>query len=421
MPSPSRPLRVALDVRIPAGQWGGIQQMAEGLARGLGALGGDDEFVFIGFEDAAAWLDPLLTGRCRRVVVPRSHGRSMRRRLYDSLVTRAPAAGRLAATVGHRLGRVATPISRSDGLLESLGVDAVHFVTPQAYLTSIPSVYQVMDLLHEHLPELFSPLHRRYRREAYRVFADQAVLISTMAEWTRADLAARMALPRSKVAVVPIPPAVTPATIQPERPRDFEMPAVPFLLYPAQTWAHKNHVTLIDAIGLLRDQQVAISLICTGKLTEHHRVIERHVEELGLGDQVRFLGYVEQSNIAWLYQHAAALVFPSRFEGWGIPVVEAFAWDLPVACSSIPVLQEAAQEGALLFDPLDPAGMANAIRRVVEDEGIRERLVAAGRRRLDGLSWDRAARTFCALYRRAADHPEAEEDVALLAPPTLVS
>src|SRR6185436_8998660 len=164
-------------------------------------------------DDAAAWLDPLLTGRCRRVEVPRSHARSKRRRLYDTLVARAPAAARVVATVGDRLGRVATPIPRSDGLLESLNVDAVHFVTPQAYLTSVPSVYQVMDLLHEHLPEFFSALHRRYRPEAYRVFADRAALVSTMAEWTRADLAARMALPRSKVAVIPLPPAVTPATI----------------------------------------------------------------------------------------------------------------------------------------------------------------------------------------------------------------
>src|SRR6476646_1702360 len=120
MLSPSRPLRVALDARVPSGQWGGIQQMVEGLARGLGGLNSDDEFLFIGFEDASAWLDPLLTGRCRRVEVPRSHARSMRRRLYDTLVAQAPAAACLAATAGQRLGRVATPISRSDGLLESL-------------------------------------------------------------------------------------------------------------------------------------------------------------------------------------------------------------------------------------------------------------------------------------------------------------
>jgi glycosyltransferase involved in cell wall biosynthesis len=395
--------------------------MVEGLARGLGRLGGDDEFLFIGLEDAAAWLDPLLTGRCRRVEVPRSHARSMRRRLYDSLVAGAPSLARLAATVGHRLGRVATPIPRSDGLLESLNVDAVHFVTPQAYLTSVPSVYQVMDLLHEHLPEFFSPLHRRYRQEAYRVFADQAALVSTMAEWTRADLAARMALPRSKVAVVPLPPAVTPTTIRPEQPKDFDVPVGPFILYPAQTWPHKNHILLVNAIGMLRDEGVAISLVCTGRLTEHHKVIQRRVEELGLGDRVRLLGYVGQTHLAWLYQQAAALVFPSRFEGWGFPVVEAFAWDLPVACSSIAVLEEATHDGALRFDPLDPADMASAIRRVVEDDALRERLRAAGRRRLVDLSWDRAAGTFRALYRRAAGHPAADEDIALLAPPTLVA
>jgi glycosyltransferase involved in cell wall biosynthesis len=279
----------------------------------------------------------------------------------------------------------------------------------------------VMDLLHEHLPEFFSPLHRRYRQETYQVFADQAALVSTMAEWTRDDLSARMHLPRSKVAVVPLPPTVTPETTQPERPPASEMPASPFVLYPAQTWPHKNHLGLIDAISLLRDEGAPVSLLCTGLLTEHHQVVQRHIDELRLGDRVKFLGYVKQAHLAWLYQHAAALVFPSRFEGWGIPVVEAFAWDVPVTCSSIPVLDEAAHDAAVRFDPSDPADLAGAIRRVVEDEATRERLVTAGRQRLAALSWDRAARTFRALYRRAAGHSVNDEDAVLLAPPTLVA
>jgi glycosyltransferase involved in cell wall biosynthesis len=420
MPSPPRPLRVALDVRVPAGQWGGIQQMVEGLARGLRDLDGEEEFLFIGYDDASSWLDPLLGGRCRRVEVARAYGRSRRRRTYDALASRAPSAARAVAALGQRLGGLATPIPTSDGLLESLDANVVHFITPQAYLTSVPSVYQVMDLLHEHLPEFFSPLHRRYRREAYRAFGDRAAIISTMADWTRTDLVARMGQPRAKIAVVPLPPAVTPDTVTPERPEGFDA-ARPFVLYPAQTWAHKNHLALVEAMARLRDAGADLDLVCTGRQTEHYPAIRRRVEELHLGDRIRFLGYVEQARLAWLYGHASAMVFPSLFEGWGIPVVEAFAWDLPVACSAIEVLDEAAAGASLRFDPSNPEAIAAAVRRIVESVDLRSDLVAKGRVRLDRLTWDQTARTFLALYRRAAGRELGEEDEALLAPPTLVA
>jgi glycosyltransferase involved in cell wall biosynthesis len=421
MSDPHRPLRVAIDARVPAGQWGGVQQMVEGLARGLRLLEGDDEFLFIGYDDAATWLDPLLGGPCRRVPVPRSHGRSRRRRAYDAIAHRAPPAARLLAALGHRIGGLATPIQTSDGTLESLGVDAVHFVTPQAYLTDVPSVYQVMDLLHEHLPEFFSPLHRRYRREAYQAFGDRAAIISTMADWTRTDIMARMAQPSSKVAVVQLPPAVTPETVIPAPPPAFDTATAPFILYPAQTWAHKNHLALVEAMARLRDGGSDLRLVCTGRRTDHYPAIRHRIDELRLGDRIRFLGYVEQAQLAWLYRHASAMVFPTLFEGWGIPVVEAFAWDLPVACSGIAVLDEAAGGAAVRFDPANPEAIAAAIGRVVGTPDLRAELVAKGRVRLDDLTWDRTARTFVALYRRAAGHEPIEADAALLAPPTLLA
>ena len=413
-------LRVALDVRIPAGAWGGIQQMVEGLARGLSGLDGDGEYVFIGFDDAAEWLDPLLGGQCRRVEVERTHGRSLRRRAYDSVTGRIPGAAGLLAAVGGRLGRFATPVPTSDGFLESLGVDVVHFVAPQAYRTAVPSVYQLHDLLQEHLPDFFSPLHRRYRQVTYRAFADQASIVSTMADWTRADIVARLDQPRSKVAVVPLPPAVTPLTVEPRQPAA-RIPRGPFALYPAQTWPHKNHLALLDAMAVLRSRGSTLELVCTGRQTEQYAAIARRVDALQLGEQVHFLGYVEQPELGWLYEQATALVFPTRFEGWGIPIVEAFAWGLPVACSAIPVLDEVAGAAAVRFDERDPISIADALELIANDAELRRRLIAAGQERVRPLTWDRYARTFRALYRRAAGQPFSLEDTAHLMPPTLLS
>jgi glycosyltransferase involved in cell wall biosynthesis len=412
------PLRVAIDARVPAGQWGGIQQMVEGLARGLSELQGDEEYFFIGYADSASWLDPLLSGRCRKIEVERTFARSRRRRAYDALVARAPVAARAIGSIGGLFGRLATPIARSDGLLESLDVDVVHFVTPQAYLTDVPSVYQVMDLLHEHLPEFFSSLHRRYRDVAYRAFAKQATMLSTMADWTRNDIAARLTIHASRIAVVPLPPAVTPETVPVPQPPVAVIPER-FVLYPAQTWPHKNHLALLEAIARLRESGSPVPLVCTGRMTDHYVALRRRIEELRVGDLVTFLGYVDQPQLAWLYRHASAMVFPTRFEGWGIPVVEAQSWGLPVACSALPVLDEAGGGAALPFDPSDVAAIATAIRQVVDDETLRERLIAAGHRRVEALTWPNAARTFRAIYRKAAGRELAHGDYELLAPPTM--
>ena len=413
-----RSIRVALDVRMPAGQWGGVQQFAEGLAQGLSALDGDDEYLFLGYADASTWLDPRLSGACRRVEVPVSFGRSRRRRVYDALSRRSARLAGAAARVGVGLGARATPLPRSDGLLESLGVDVVHFVTPQAYLTRVPSLYQPQDLLHVHRPGQFSPLHSRYRDQAYRAFSEQAQFVVSMTQWGRLDLVGHFGLPATKIAVVPHPPVVT----APESPggrsgRD----ADPFLIYPAQTWPHKNHLGLIEAVAICRERGVGLRVVCTGRQTQDFQALESWVTRLGLQDHVRFVGYVDEATLGDLYRRATALVFPSLFEGFGLPVVEAFASGLPVACSDIPVLREVAGDAALFFNPDDPKSMSDALERIWADAGLRIDLAAAGRARVATMSWPATAVTYRALYRRAAGLEPTEEDRVVLVPPTVVS
>src|SRR6266446_6537861 len=99
-----RPIRVALDVRMPPGQWGGVQQLAEGLARGLGAIDGDDEFLFMGYPDAGEWLDPLLGPGSRRIDVPVGFGRSRRRRAYDAIARKSSRVTMAVGAFGGMLG-----------------------------------------------------------------------------------------------------------------------------------------------------------------------------------------------------------------------------------------------------------------------------------------------------------------------------
>jgi len=411
-----RPLRVAVDVRIPANQWGGVQQLAEGIARGLSELDGDEEYVFLGYADAASWLEPLLGGSTRRVQVPRAWGRSSIRRAYDGMATLAPglarSVGRVAASVGSRAIR----IPNSDGRVEALGVDVIHFVTPQAYQTRVPSLYQPLDLLHVHQPEQFSPLHRAYREQAYRAYCEQARWVISMTRWGRTDIADHYGIDIGRIAVVPLPPVVE-ANLSDV---DQRVSVEPYLLYPAQTWPHKNHLALIGALSVLRDRTLNVRVVCTGRLTDHYGEIAAYATAQGVADRITFVGYVPERQLGSLYGNALGVVFPSKFEGWGLPIVEAFAAGIPVACSDIPVLREVAGDAAVYFDPLNPRSIADCLARLWTDGRLRRTLGAAGLKRVQGMTWRRTATTFRALYRQTAGITLSDDDLALLQSPTVV-
>src|SRR5262249_12330435 len=188
--------------------------------------------------------------------------------------------------------------------------------------------------------------------------------------------------------------------------------------YPAQTWPHKNHRRLLEALARIRDEQgIAIPLVCPGRQTEDFNQIEDQVERLRLAETTRFPGFVSGLELRGLYELATALVFPSRFEGWGLPVCEAFSAGLPVACSSATGLPDVVGDAGLIFDPDGTEQMAEGVGRMWGEPGLRETLAERGRERGSQFSFDHAARLFRAHYRRIAHHPLSEEDRILLAAP----
>ena len=193
-----------------------------------------------------------------------------------------------------------------------------------------------------------------------------------------------------------------------------------FLLYPAQTWPHKNHIGLLEALALIRDREgVTIPLVCPGKQNRHFARIEARTRELGLEASTRFPGFVSTLELRGLYELATALVFPSRFEGWGLPVCEAFSAGLPVASSSATSLPDLVGDAGLLFDPTEPDQIADTVLRLWRDPVLRQTLAERGRERGAQFSFDHTARLFRAHYRRLGGRSLSEEDRILLAGPPL--
>jgi glycosyltransferase involved in cell wall biosynthesis len=173
-----------------------------------------------------------------------------------------------------------------------------------------------------------------------------------------------------------------------------------FLLYPSALLPHKNHATLFLALHRLRTVHgIEIPLILTGTgATAFAADTRRRAEELGLGSQVRWAGLVSADELLTYYRLATAVVFPSRAEGFGLPVVEAMACGCPVACSNTTSVGEIAGTAAELFDPDDTDGMTTAVRRLWEDDDLRGRLSATGLRRAADFTWHQTASRTAAVY-----------------------
>jgi glycosyltransferase involved in cell wall biosynthesis len=190
-----------------------------------------------------------------------------------------------------------------------------------------------------------------------------------------------------------------------------------FALYPNNTWPHKNHLRLLEALAWLRDRKgMLVPLICTGARHESSWPrLQARVQELGLTDRVRFLGFVSETDLRALYQMARCVVVASLFEANSLPIFEAWAEGTPVASSNVTALPEQVGDAGLLFDPNDPAAIGEAIGRIFGDDALCADLAAKGRRRLADFDWARTATGYRAVYRKVANRPLSDEDRAVLA------
>jgi glycosyltransferase involved in cell wall biosynthesis len=405
------PLRVCIDARLGTGVFGGVEQVVIGIAAGLSKLeDGDEEYLFLTDPEREEWLRPYLEGPCRPLHPRRSYERRRARAIGQGLLERVPV-------IGSRWF-----VRRSDGTVERSGADVIHFPFQDAFITEVPSLYQPHDLQHLHLPKLFSRWAYERRERIYRAHCERAQAVVSMTSWGRRDLIESYGLAEEKVWVVPgasvLPeyPAPTQEYLE-EMSARLSLPAS-FLLYPAKPWPHKNHVRLLEALALLRERiGTTIPLVCCGAPAGDFDGVRDRARDLGLDGTTIFPGFVSPKELRGIYELATGLAFPSRFEGWGLPVCEAFSAGLPVACSSATGLPDLIGDAGLIFNPESTDEIADAVQRLWTDEDLRRTLAERGRKRGELFSWDRTARLFRAHYRRIAGRTLAEEDRILLAAP----
>jgi glycosyltransferase involved in cell wall biosynthesis len=186
--------------------------------------------------------------------------------------------------------------------------------------------------------------------------------------------------------------------------RDAGLPAGPglperFVLYPANLWPHKNHRRLVEALART---SAPVELVLTGATYGRLAPLLDEATRLGVRERVRHLGYVASDAVPALYRRARALIFPSLFEGFGLPPLEAMACGCPVAASTRGSLREVCGGATLTFEPEDVASIADALDRITDDEALRARLRTAGLQRATAFTWRAARDAHVAAYRMAA-------------------
>jgi glycosyltransferase involved in cell wall biosynthesis len=253
-------------------------------------------------------------------------------------------------------------------------------------LSACPMVTVFHDLQHKRHPEYFRWFDLPFWKLLLYGSAYRSRLLLADSEATRNDLLRLYRLNETKVRVAPL--GVDPVLFELGKQRgDLD----PFILTVSTLHPHKNLERLLRAFARFRRQRPEFRLVVAGLRGFHAQPLERLRRELQLESTVEFTGWIPREALYALYRRAAAFIYPSTFEGFGLPLLEAMAAGLPLACSSIEPLASHAGEAALLFDPSDESAMADALLRLTSDDALRRRLASAGPARAAEFSWSKTA------------------------------
>ncbi|HUP72989.1 MAG TPA: glycosyltransferase family 1 protein [Acidimicrobiales bacterium] len=393
-------MKVLVDARIESGRAGGLEQAVIALATSLARSEDQrDEISFLTLAGGDGWLrDHVGDGHIVTC------GQSTLRQHFRDL--RTSPVGRRLLRLGAEARNWSTGPSRTVETVGGYSADVIHFPIQNGVPTRAPFIYQPWDLQHRHLPQFFTGGERRRRDIVYRSLCRAAAVVVVPTQWGKQDLIDTYSIDETKISVVP--PSASVLSLGPA-PTETEILAArsvvgptDYALFPAQAWPHKNHATLIAAIALLRARGTDIAVVCCGATNpEAVAALEAEAGSAGVGDLLVFPGYLPQQLMRPLYEEARCMVFASLFEGWGLPVIEAFELGIPVVTSHRGSLCEVAGEAAEICDPASPESLAEAIARVWLDEGRRASLVEAGRERAARLTWSSIGDSYRRIYRSA--------------------
>jgi glycosyltransferase involved in cell wall biosynthesis len=390
-----RTIAVDLIPVLPGADNGGAKIFTIELVRKLAAFKPDTKFILLtqaASHDELAFLDSanvsrlLVWGATETPSTSRwlsAAGKMMAIALPVSLAARM--LNRLRRTLTRRTG--ASPIRK-------VGADLLFcpFTAPHFFDLDIPTVCVVYDLQYKSYPQFFAAEEVFQRDRTFNDASRRASALAVISDYVRNSVLQTGTISPERVFTIYIRlPHRLPAldlSCAVETLGRLELRGGEYFFYPANFWRHKNHEMLLTAFLMARANGLPshVKLVFTGAPSERMNELAAAADALGLKDHVVFAGFVSESDFAVLIKNCLAVVFPSLYEGFGMPVIEAMAAGCPVACSDKTSLPEVAGDAALLFDPRIPSQVAEAIVRIATDEKLRAILIDRGLRQAASFS-----------------------------------
>ena len=411
-----RTIAVDLTPVLPGGENGGVKVFVHELLRILAEMEPDTQFILLTQESAHEELSSLDRSNVRRMMVRKSFAANASQRRPASGVTLLSrfsyditrAAGRLHKSIKKRVKGVKRS-ERSDSFLRGMGVDLLFcpFTAPIYYEPGIPTVCTICDLQYKTYPEFFVNEEVMYLDKIFNEACSRATLLTAISNYSRDSAITHGNLDPARIRTIYLRMAYRINAEGDDNDGVLErlgLASKRYLIYPANFWKHKNHEMLFTAFGIACCQGLAkdIKLVCTGAPGERQTWLMSVAKTIKLGDRILFPGYLPNAELSKVMVNAIGMLFPSLYEGFGLPVVEAMAAGIPVACSNNRSLPEVASGAALLFDPGVPAQIAQAILSLVEDESLRTRLIDAGKlRAVEFSDSQQMAKEYWELFKEA--------------------
>lgn len=370
------------------GQIGGIETYLRHLIVALGQVDRVNQYTLFASEQNQTIFQDISYPNFKKVTIPL-----------------LPASSSLARRVLRKLKLSPSHLAQQ---LSTYQVDVLHYpgTTIDQLELNTPCVLTMHDIQHEFFPEFFSAEVLAWRKTTYRPSAQKARYIITDSDFTRQTIIDKYEIAPKKVKTIYLgvdrifhPPSSCEVTNHIRQ--KYSLPEQ-FLFFPANPWPHKNHARLFEALKLLKQKHsLSCRLVLSGIFKSEAVDLSSLLKQAGLEEEVQILGYIPYEDLPGLYAAATALIFPSLFEGFGLPILEAMACDCPVICANTTSLPELAGEAALLVDPLDVAQIAEIIYNVLDSQSLRNSLKEKGLVQVKNFSWERAARQTIEVYQKA--------------------
>ena len=425
MTTPLRHIAVDLTPILPGGSNGGAKIFVVELISRLSAMHPDCQFTLLTQAVSHGEMAVLDRSNVRRHLVlgnaPATGTRGLIKSVAAKVMPRLPGrAQRWLGRVGYQIN---SRLKRGGGkrsLLHEMGADLLFcpFTATTYFELGIPTVCTIYDLQYKSHPEFFTPMDVAHRDNTFAEACRKASALAAISDYSRNTAIHHGKLDPERIRTIYLRMAQRIGTTDETSDPVFSRLSLfqnQYLIYPANFWKHKNHEMLLVAFGMAcaRGLPPEIKLICTGSPGPRMDWLRSAAEGLGLAGRVVLPGYLPNAELAALISCCKAMIFPSLYEGFGLPVIEAMAAGVPVGCSNSTSLPEVAAGAAVLFDARVPIQIAEAMVKLSTDDALRQELIDHGSKRATAFGdTDRMAAEYWGMFEQAmaSEMPEMQEN-----------